>query len=196
MDWASVGGQLAQIGLPALGGLFGGPLGGAIGGIAGKAVAAALGVEATPQAVSAAVQADPSGAQVKLAQIEAETKSKEADLADIANARSTTVQLVQAGSNLAWGGPVVDVVVTVGFFGLLALLFFVKNEMPQSVFQLLSVMLGVLATAFSSIVQYWRGSSESSRQNGEAIRQVAASAVTPSPGAVAQTAIKAAAAKR
>jgi threonine synthase len=147
MDWASVGGQLAQIGLPALGGLFGGPLGGAIGGIAGKAVAAALGV-------------------------------------------------VQAGSNLAWGGPVVDVVVTVGFFGLLALLFFVKNEMPQSVFQLLSVMLGVLATAFSSIVQYWRGSSESSRQNGEAIRQVAASAVTPSPGAVAQTAIKAAAAKR
>jgi hypothetical protein len=185
--WQSVAGQLAQIGLPALGGLFGGPLGGAIGGLVGKGVAAALGVEPTPQAVSQAIQADPNGAAVKLAQIESETKAKADELADIQSARATTVQLAQAGSSIAWGSSVVSVIVTLGFFGIMAGLFFIRSEMPQSVFQLLSVMLGILATAFASVVQYWTGSSESSRRNGDAIRDVARSAVTPSPGQVAQT---------
>jgi hypothetical protein len=183
--WQSVAGQLVQIGLPALGGLFGGPLGSTIGGLVGKGVAAALGVEATPQAVTAAIQADPNAAAVKLAQIEAETKEKGAELADIANARGTTVQLAQLGSSIAWGAPVVSFTVTLGFFSILFMLFFVRSEMPQSVFQLLSVMLGILATAFSAVVQYWTGSSESSRRNGDAIREVARSATSPSPGQVA-----------
>jgi hypothetical protein len=183
--WQGIAGQLAQIGLPALGSLFGGPLGGTIGGLVGKGVAAALGVEATPQAVATAIQADPSAAALKLAQIEAETKGREAELADIANARSTTVQLATVGSSIAWGAPVVSVVVTTGFFGIMFMLFFVRSEMPQSVFQLLSVMMGILATAFGAVVQYWTGSSDSSRRNGDAIREVARSAVTPSPAALA-----------
>lgn len=187
MQWSSLAGQLAQIGLPALGTLFGGPLGGTIGGLVGKGVAAALGVEPTPQAVATAIQADPSAAAVKLAQIEAETKANEAGLADIANARSTTVQLATVGSSIAWGAPVVSVVVTIGFFGIMFMLFFVRAEMPQSVFQLLSVMMGILATAFGAVVQYWTGSSDSSRRNGDAIREVARSATTPGPAQVAAT---------
>jgi hypothetical protein len=187
MDWSHLAGQLAQIGLPALGTLFGGPLGGTIGGLVGKGVAAALGVEPTPQAVSAAIQADPSAAAIKLAQIEAETKANEAQLADIANARSTTVQLATVGSGIAWGAPVVSVVVTIGFFGIMFMLFFVRAEMPQSVFQLLSVMMGILATAFGAVVQYWTGSSDSSRRNGDAIREVARSATIPGPAQVAAT---------
>lgn len=193
MEWQSIAGQLAQIGLPALGGLFGGPLGSTIGGLVGKGVAAALGVEPTPQAVSSAIAADPNAAAVKLAQIEAETKGREAELADIANARATTVQLAQTGSSIAWGAPAVSVVVTMGFFGIMFGLFFVRSEMPQSVFQLLSVMMGILATAFGGVVQYWTGSSESSRRNGDAIREVARSAVTPSPGFVAASVAQAAA---
>ena len=185
--WQGIAGQLAQIGLPALGSLFGGPLGGTIGGLVGKGVAAALGVEATPQAVATAIQADPGAAALKLAQIEAETKGREADLADIANARSTTVQLATVGSSIAWGAPVVSVVVTVGFFGIMFMLFFVRAEMPQSVFQLLSVMMGILATAFGAVVQYWTGSSDSSRRNGDAIREVARSATTPGPAQIAAT---------
>lgn len=183
--WQQIAGSLAQIGLPALGGLFGGPLGSTIGGLVGKGVAAALGVEATPQAVTAAIQADPNAAAVKLAQIEAETKGKEGELADIANARATTVQLVQTGSSIAWGAPVVSIIVTVGFFACLFMLFFVRAEMPQSVFNLLTVMLGVLAAGFGAVIQFWIGSSESSRRNADAIREVARSASTPGPASVA-----------
>jgi hypothetical protein len=183
--WQQIAGSLAQIGLPALGGLFGGPLGSTIGGLVGKGVAAALGVEATPQAVTAAIQADPNAAAVKLAQIESETKAKEGELADIANARATTVQLVQTGSSIAWGAPVVSIIVTAGFFAIMFMLFFVRAEMPSSVFNLLTVMLGVLAAGFGSVIQFWIGSSESSRRNADAIREVARSATTPGPASVA-----------
>lgn len=179
MEWASLGGQLAQIGLPALGTLFGGPLGGTIGAVVGKSIAATLGVPATPEAVSQAVASDPSGAALKLAEIEAETKRQDAYLADLANARGTTVSLAQAGSKIAWGAPVVSLVISLGFFTVMFMLFFVKAEMPQSVFQLLSILFGVLATLFTQVGNYWLGSSEGSRRNADAIRAVAQQAVVP-----------------
>jgi hypothetical protein len=191
MNWQSLAGQLAQIGLPALGSLFGGPLGGTIGGLVGKGVAAALGVEATPQAIVGAIQQNPDLAAARLAGIEAETKAKEAELADIANARGMTVQLAQANSPLSWGSAVVSVIVSAGFFALIVMLFFIKAEMPQSVFQLLSILLGVFATAFTAVVQFWLGSSESSRKNADAIREVARSASTPGPAQVAETVARA-----
>jgi len=175
--WQTIAGQLAQIGLPALGGLFGGPLGGAIGNIAGKAVAGALGVPATPEAVSQAIQADPSAAQVKLAQIEAETKAREGELADLANARNQTIQLAQAGSTIAWGAPVISFTISVGFFAVLIMLFFVRVEMPSSVFQLLSVILGVLAGLMTQVGNYWLGNSEGARRNADSVRQLANAAV-------------------
>lgn len=190
--WQNIAGQVAQIGLPALGGLFGGPLGSTIGGLVGKGVAAALGVEPTPQAVSQAIQADPGAAQVKLAQIEAETKAREAELADIANARNQTIVLAQAGSKIAWGAPVVSVIITLGFFGVMFMLLFVRTEMPTNVFALLNILLGVLAALFTQVGNYWLGSSAGSRRNADAIRAVAQQAVTPSPAQVAQSAISAA----
>ncbi|GLS45174.1 hypothetical protein [Methylobacterium brachythecii] len=189
--WQQIAGQLAQIGLPALGGLFGGPLGGTIGGLVGKGVAAALGVEATPQDVSQAIQADPSAASVKLAQIEAETKAREGDLQDLASARNQTIQLAQAGSGIAWGAPVVSIVIGLGFFLVMFMLFFVRAEMPSSVFQLLSILFGVLATLFTQVGNYWLGSSEGSRRNGDAIRGLAQQAVTPSPAQIASQVVNA-----
>lgn len=88
MDWTSLGGQLARIGLPALGSLFGGPLGGTIGGIVGNSIAGALGVEPTPAAVARKIEADPDGSRVQLAQIEADAEANKAALADLANARA------------------------------------------------------------------------------------------------------------
>lgn len=196
MDWSVLVGPLVQAGLPALGGLLGGLLGSTIGGVVGKAMAGALGVEPTPQAVAKRIEANPNDARVKLAAIEAETKEREAELADIANARSQTIALAEAGSPIAWGAPVISLIVTIGFFTIMAGLFFVPTEMPQSVFQLLSVMLGILATAFAGVVQYWTGSSDSSRRNGDAIRAVAQQAITPSPTQVAREAISAAKGER
>jgi len=71
MNWKDIGGIVASA-APVLGTLLGGPAGGAVGGI----IASVLGSEAKPDAVAAAIQADPD-AMVKLRQIEAD---HEADL--------------------------------------------------------------------------------------------------------------------
>ncbi|MCJ2039855.1 hypothetical protein MKK55_13040 [Methylobacterium sp. J-059] len=184
MDWTSLAGQLAQIGLPALGTLFGGPLGGTVGAMVGKGVAAALGVAPTPEAVSAAVQADPNGAAVKLAEIEAETKRQDAYLADLANARAMEVQFVQAHSPIAWG-PVVVSVMNYALLGAIVLavgMGWLRED---------GIIVGFALGAASSVYQYWLGSSESSKRNADAVRQFALNSNTPTAGQVAQTAIQA-----
>lgn len=75
MDWKDVAGTVGKA-APILGTLLGGPAGGAIGGI----IASALGTEATPSAVSQALQVNPDAA-VKLAQIESDQKVKLQELA-------------------------------------------------------------------------------------------------------------------
>jgi hypothetical protein len=82
MDWKDLAGTLIKTGAPLIGTALGGPLGGTIGGFAGKLVADALGVEATPEAVSAAVAADPAGAADKLANADAQWQA----MAEIAKA--------------------------------------------------------------------------------------------------------------
>ena len=67
MNWKDIAGTVAKS-APMLGGLLGGPVGAAVG-AAGSIIASALGVEATPDAVSQALQVNPDAA-VKLAQIE------------------------------------------------------------------------------------------------------------------------------
>lgn len=60
MDWSSIAGVVGKF-APTLGELLGsafGPVGGIVGGIAGRAIAGALGVEATPEAISAALAKD------------------------------------------------------------------------------------------------------------------------------------------
>ena len=189
MDWSILAGKMAEIGLPALGGLFGGPLGSSFGGIVGTAIAKTLGVPDTPEAVKQAVEANPSEARIKLEQIEAETERRQAELNDMANARSQTIQLAQAGSSIAWGAPVISLVTTVGFFGVLALLFITSSEMSERTFALVNILLGVLAGQFAQVGNYWLGSSDGSRRNGDAMRAVAQQAVTPSPTQVAREAI-------
>ena len=167
MEWQSIAGQLAQVGLPALGGLFGGPLGSTIGGLVGKGVAAALGVDPTPQAVANAIQADPAAAQVKLAQIEAETKRQADTLADIANARAMQVALVQAHS---WTGttPAILTYLVVGAaIALTFCLFFVTQEIPERIFNLLNQSYGALWLAVGLGVQFWWGSSRTSQQKDQ-----------------------------
>jgi hypothetical protein len=73
MDWKSIAGAVAPY-APKLGAVLGtaigGPFGAAIGGLAGTAIAAAFGVEATPEAVGAAI-AQRSDAVEKLRLLEA-----------------------------------------------------------------------------------------------------------------------------
>lgn len=184
MDWSSLAGQLAQIGLPALGGLFGGPLGSTIGGVVGKAIAGALGVQPTPQAVSQAIQADPSGAAVRLAEIEAETKAREAEFADLANARQMEIVAIQADHGVAW----VPVAITVMNYALVVGLIagvamgWIRED---------GIIAGWILGAATAGYNFWIGTSESSRRKDATLQRVATSAVTPSPGAVAAQVAKA-----
>lgn len=196
MDWSQLVGPLVQAGLPALGGLLGGSPGSAIGGWVGNAIANALGVPPEPAAIARKIEADPDGSKLALARVEAEAATTKAYLDDMANARAQTIQLAQAGSSIAWAAPVVSLVITVGFFAVMALLFIIDKDMPANQFALFNILFGVLAAQFAQVGNYWLGSSEGSRRNGDAMRAVAQQAVTPSPTQVAREAISAAKGKR
>ena len=58
---------------------------------------------------------------------------------------------------MAWGAPVVSVLVTVGFFGILLIL--VLNGMAEGtrVAQIINITVGALAAAFATVVSFWLG---------------------------------------
>jgi hypothetical protein len=89
MDWKSIGGALIRAGAPAIGGAILGPLGKTLGGALGNIVADALGVEATPEAVNAAIEnTPPAELQAKLAAAESEAAAKWSALAEMAKAEA------------------------------------------------------------------------------------------------------------
>ena len=92
-------------------------------------------------------------------------------LADRTDARGSFVKLAQAGGWAAMGAPVVSIVVTLGFLMLITLLI-VKPDLASlrdgPLLQLLHVMFGTFATAFATVVSFWLGSSEGSRNKDTA----------------------------
>ena len=80
-----------------------------------------------------------------------------AQLADVANARATTVELAQAGSPMAWGAAIVSVVVLTTFAG--AMLMTLLRAIPENAAPVLNVLLGSLTAMATSVVSYWVGSS-------------------------------------
>lgn len=182
-DWSQVGAQLAQIGLPSLGQLIGnmvvpvvgGAIGRSAGAVAASAVAAALGVEPEPQKVAEAIRADPSAAQVRLAQIDAESKQQLALLADMANARAMEIAAIQAGSRIQW--------VPVAFSVLNYILLFVgivgvmKGWLRED-----GIIVGYVLGAATAAYQFWLGSTSSSRSKDATFQAIARTAAgSPAP---------------
>ena len=164
-DWSQVAGQLVANGAPIIGSILGGPAGSALGGVVGSLLSKALGVPATPEAIGAAIQTDPAAAQ-KIQELEAEHKTAlEIAADDIAGARSQTVELAKAGSNIAWGAPVISAVVTVGFCVITGwtVVHGVSNDGSTQ------LLVGVLATGFANVIGYWLGSSFGSREKDATI---------------------------
>ncbi len=170
-DWLKVGAQLAQVGLPSLGGLvgtaLGGPLGGGVGGAIGRgaaaAIGAALGVPATPEAIGQAVASDPDGARIKLALIEADAKTQSDYLADIANARAMQLGLAQTHSWTQNMPAIVTLLIFTAWIVLTGALYFVQAEIPERVYQLLSQAYGAANLALGTAIAFWLGSSRSSQ---------------------------------
>ena len=93
-----------------------------------------------------------------------------AQLADVANARATTLQLAQSGSTIAWGAPVTSLVVLATSGGVVSLV--LLHAIPPGSGPVLNVLLGTLAAMATNVVGYWVGSSAgSARKDDRLARQ-------------------------
>lgn len=134
-------------------------------------------------AAQATVLQDPeksAALRVELARVAAEQEASAnaavqaafaAQLADVANARAMTVQLAQSGSEMAWGAPIVSVVVLVTFGGVVALA--LTRAMPPGAEPVLNVLLGTLGAMATSVVGYWVGSSAGSARKDARLASMA-----------------------
>lgn len=170
MDWSALVPLVASA-APTIGSLLGGlipfPGGAILGKVAGDVLAQALGVPATPEAVNTAITTgDPAVIQAKLSEaetrIQAEVERHKADLADVADARNTNLELMKAGSVIAWGPVVISVLVTVGFIGCVFALMILKIDFSNTSGQAFLILTGVLSQAFAQVTGYWLGSSAGS----------------------------------
>ena len=163
MDWKTLGEQVAKIGLPLLGAVLPIPGGAAI----GTALASAIGANADPESVLAALTSN-ADAQLKARQFELthqetmlqiqlkyETDQYAAEVSDRSSARGMQV------STRSLTVPILGFAITAGFFGILA--FMLKYDVPAGSRDVLNIMLGSLGTAWLCVVNFNFGSSHSSQ---------------------------------
>ncbi len=195
---------LKTIGAPVLGTVIGGPVG-TLAGAAIGALADALGTAPTPEAVAERLAvdnpADRAAAQEVARNVErdkavAYLDELKARLADTQNARQQTLQLVEAGSSMAWGAPVVSIVVLIGFVALSVLA--MRPDLAGVRENVTLYLLGAWQSLATAVVGYWIGSSAGSARSGDAVRALAQRAIAPEQaiGRAVETAVKTMAAKR
>lgn len=119
---------------------------------------------ATPEQLAAMRKADQDYA-VAMAQAGFKDTETLASLAvqDRASARQMQV------STKSWTAPFLALFVTLGFFGVLAVMMF--YPLPQATHDALMLMLGSLGTAWVSVIAYYFGSSASSDRKTELLAQ-------------------------
>ncbi len=177
-DWRSTLSAVA----PGLAAAFGGPLAGAAvkviaDKVLGRPNASQAEVEdmlasggLTPDAIVALKSAELEF-QTEMARVQVEMEK--AYIADTASARQQTVDLAKENSGIAWGAPVISLVITMGFFGAVYLLFFIERNWDERTANLLNVLFGALTVTFTQVANYWLGSSAGSKRAGDAVRKIA-----------------------
>ena len=103
------------------------------------------------------------------------TEETKAYLADTSNARDNNAK-IQESDHASWLAKnvtyILAIVVTIGFFSLLA--YMLKYAVPESNERIMDILLGALATAWVSIVSFFYGSSQGSRENTKIIKSMVA----------------------
>jgi hypothetical protein len=93
-----------------------------------------------------------------------ELAAYKASLADVSNARGMESALAVASKPTAWVAPGLSFIVTGGFFALVFGLVYGKDlGWSSSVQQIVNISVGALAAAFATVMNFWFGSSQSSR---------------------------------
>ncbi|MBV8508829.1 MAG: peptidoglycan-binding protein [Xanthobacteraceae bacterium] len=103
-----------------------------------------------------------------------------AEIEDTKGARSTFAELALANNPMAWGAPLVSLLVTIGFFGILIILIIGNRSFDNQVAQIVNITVGALAAAFATVVSFWLGSSQGSRAKDAATIQFQAEQVNQS----------------
>jgi hypothetical protein len=174
-------------------GAAGGPVAGAIADIAVDAVGKAMGLNTSdPGAIANAIQNDPTKAAAVLPTVDADHAElikaqgdvDAAHLADIQNARSQALALVQAKSPMAWGSVVVSVLIVVCFMGALVILLKGGVNLNETAGQAILIIIGGLSAAFGQTVNFWLGSSSGSADKSAILSQVALQSRPVPPPAV------------
>lgn len=125
--------------------------------------------------------------EAQKAQLAAEDQRRQAELAEMQKAlentqgaRGSLIDLVRAESPIAWGAPVVSIIVTVGFFAFLIILMLGgirSSGQDPTVANIVNIAVGALATAFATVVNFWLGSSKGSRDKDDAVAKVQVAAM-------------------
>ncbi len=190
MDWSALSPLIASS-APTIGSLLGGlipfPGGAILGTLAGKVLAEALGVPPTPDAVNTAITTgDPAAVNAALSEAEAkmnaEVEKHKADLASVADARATNLELVKSGSKISYAPIVVSAVILVGFLVLSFIA--MRPDLAGVRTDVTLYLLGAWSSFAGAVVTYWLGSSAGSTDKSAQIERMAAAAALPPPKAV------------
>lgn len=155
MNWSKLGEKIAGF-APLLGAAVGGPAGGAIGSL----VASAFGSENEPEAIMAAINANPEAA-LKLKTIELDNKTElqrialetaKAEIADKQNARKENKHSKMPA--------ILSAVLSLVIVGIIYLLFY--TPVPEESKDVLFVILGAVMKEWGGAMQYWFGTTRSS----------------------------------
>lgn len=177
-DWRALVGSVA----PGLAAALGGPMAGvAVKVIADKMlgrpdasadeVAEALSTGALSGDQIVGLRAAEQALELEMAKVEQAREA--AAMEDAKSARQQTVDLTKEGSAIAWGAPVVSVLIVGGFFFCVLMLYFRGNDLAANVTNLLNTLFGALILGFGQVCNYWLGSSAGSKKSGDAIRKIA-----------------------
>ncbi|EAV40513.1 hypothetical protein SIAM614_21537 [Stappia aggregata IAM 12614] len=89
-----------------------------------------------------------------------------ARLGDVQDARQSFRDLVKTGNAIAWAPVIVSAIIVFGFF--ITILVLLSNTYDPSendqVSQIVNIVIGALTAAFATVVSFWLGSSQGSRQ--------------------------------
>jgi len=124
-------------------------------------------------------------------QRQAELEALRQSIANTQGARTTLTDLVKGGSSIAWGAPLVSLVVTIGFFVFVTVILIrglnVANDISgQLTGQIINIVVGALTAGFATVVNFWLGSSQSSRNKDDAAVAVQATQATQTSNTIQQ----------
>lgn len=116
---------------------------------------------------------------------QAELESFKASIADTQSARAQTIDLAKAGSPLAWGAPVISLVIVTAF-GLMLYVILRTDKIPEDNVAIANVLLGTLAAMATQVANYWLGSSSGSKNKDGIIRDAQDRLAASVPPAIAE----------